>query len=374
MIFKKTLRRDFSSLAGIVFTTLFTIMVTTTLIRLLGRAAGGVVDTASVMPLIAFSAINFLPVVLVLTLFLAVLMALTRAFKDSEMVIWFASGQSLLSVLPSVVRFAMPFALLVGLLGFVIAPWANLQSSEFKQRFAQREDISQISAGQFRESANANRVFFVESMNEERNTVTNVFVTQESNKGTVVVVAKAGQIENSPNGDRFLVLEQGRRYDGTKGKPEFRLTEFERYGIRLEPKQVSLNDDSAKVKTTWELLQTPTKRHLAELHWRISLPISAMVLAILAIPMASFNPRVGRSINLVLAALFYVLYNNLLSLTQAWIAQGRISFAVGVWLVHFIAIAIGVFLFYRKMVLYTAFAWWRRSLRVRQRVHSLQGA
>jgi lipopolysaccharide export system permease protein len=137
---------------------------------------------------------------------------------------------------------------------------------------------------------------------------------------------------------------------------------------------VSLNDDSAKVKTTWELLQTPTKRHLAELHWRISLPISAMVLAILAIPMASFNPRVGRSINLVLAALFYVLYNNLLSLTQAWIAQGRLSFAIGVWLIHLIAIALGVFLFYRKMVLYTAFAWWRRSLRVRRRVHLLQGA
>jgi lipopolysaccharide export system permease protein len=374
MIFKKTLRRDFSSLAGIVFTTLFTIMVTTTLIRLLGRAAGGVVDTASVMPLIAFSAINFLPVVLVLTLFLAILMALTRAFRDSEMVIWFASGQSLLSVLPSVLRFALPFALLVGALGFVIAPWANLQSSEFKQRFAQREDISQISAGQFRESASANRVFFVESMNEEHNSVTNVFVTQESANGTVVVVAKAGQIENSANGDRFLVLEQGRRYDGVKGKPEFRLTEFERYGIRLEPKQVSLNDDSAKVKSTWELVQTPTVRHLAELHWRISLPISALILAVLAIPLASFNPRAGRSINLILAALFYVLYNNLLSLTQAWIAQGRVSFAIGVWVVHLLALALGVFLFYRKLVLYTAFAWWRRNWRIKRRANSLQSA
>jgi lipopolysaccharide export system permease protein len=372
MIFKKTLRRDFSSLAGIVFTTLFTIMVTTTLIRLLGRAAGGVVDTASVMPLIAFSAINFLPVVLVLTLFLAILMALTRAFRDSEMVIWFASGQSLLSVLPSVIRFAVPFALLVAVLALVVAPWANLQSSEYKQRFAQREDISQISAGQFRESSTANRVFFVESMNEERNTVTNVFVTQESTKGTVVVVAKAGQIENSPNGDRFLVLEQGRRYDGTKGKPEFRLTEFERYGIRLEPKQVSLNDDSAKVKSTWELLKTPTARHLAELHWRISLPISAIILALLAVPLAAFNPRVGRSINLVLAALFYVLYNNLLSLTQAWIAQGRLSFAVGVWVVHLVAVLVGLFLFYRKIVLYTAFAWWRRNLKVKQRATSMQ--
>jgi lipopolysaccharide export system permease protein len=374
MIFNKTFRRDFASLAGIVFTTLFTIMVTTTLIRLLGRAAVGSVDTASVMPLIAFSAINFLPVVLVLTLFLAILMSLTRAFRDSEMVIWFASGQSLLSVLPSVLRFAFPFALLVAALAFIVAPWANLQSSEFRQRFSQREDISQISAGQFRESASANRVFFVESMNEEHNEVKNVFVTQESDKASILVVAKAGQIENSPNGDRFLVLEQGRRYDGAKGKPDFRLTEFERYGIRLEPKPVSLNDDSAKVKTTWELMSKPTVRNLAELHWRISLPISAVILAVLAIPFAAFNPRAGRSVNLILAALFYVLYNNLLSLTQAWIAQGRLQFEIGVWVVHLIAFTVGIFLFYRKLVLYTAFAWWRRNWRVKRLANSMQSA
>jgi lipopolysaccharide export system permease protein len=149
------------------------------------------------------------------------------------------------------------------------------------------------------------------------------------------------------------------------------LTEFERYGIRLEPKQVSLNDDSAKVKSTWELLNTPTPRHLAELHWRISLPVSAIILALLAVPLAAFNPRAGRSINLVLAALLYVLYNNLLSLTQAWIAQGRLSFAVGVWVVHLVALLVGLFLFYRKIVLYTAFAWWRRNLKAKQRATSL---
>ena len=92
MIFQKSLRRDLASLAGVVFSTLFTIMVTTSLIRLLGRASGGKVDTASVLPLIAFSAINYLPVLLVLTLYVSVLAALTRAYRDSEMVIWFASG------------------------------------------------------------------------------------------------------------------------------------------------------------------------------------------------------------------------------------------------------------------------------------------
>ncbi|MEY3665623.1 MAG: Lipopolysaccharide export system permease protein lptF [Pseudomonadota bacterium] len=96
MLFRRALLRDLANLAGVVFATLFTIMFTTSLIRWLGRAASGRVDTASVLPLIAFGAINTLSVLLVLTLFVAVLMALTRSYRDSEMVIWFSSGRSLL--------------------------------------------------------------------------------------------------------------------------------------------------------------------------------------------------------------------------------------------------------------------------------------
>jgi lipopolysaccharide export system permease protein len=364
MIFKKALRRDFASLAGIVFTTLFTIMVTTTLIKLLGRAAGGVVDTSSVVPLIAFAAINFLPVVLVLTLFLAVLMSLTRAFKDSEMVIWFASGQSLAALLSPAMKFAVPFAVVVALISFFGGPWASEKSSEFRQKFEQREDISQLSAGQFRESVSANRVFFVESLDEDLSSVKNVFVTQSSGESVVVVVASSGQIENKPNGDRFLVLEKGRRYDGSSKKPEYRLTEFERYGIRLEPKPLAIADDSAKVKSMFELVRNPDARNLAELHWRISLPISAFILAFIAVPLAAFNPRVGRSINLVIAMLVYLVYNNMLSVMQAWIAQERIPFAIGVWVIHAIAIVLALFLTYRKMVLYTGFAWWLRKFKL----------
>ena len=361
MLFRKSLTRDFSNLSGVVFTTLFTIMVTTTLIRLLGRAAGGTVDTATVMPLIAFSAINFLPVVLVLTLFVAILMALTRAFRDSEMVIWFASGQSVLSLIKPVLKFALPFVALVAVIGFAVAPWANSQNNQYRQKFSQREDISQVAAGQFRESASANRVFFVETLSEDQTSVGNVFVTQKTPTGVSVIVSKSGQIEVQPGGDRFLVLEKGRRYDGEDTRPEVRFTEFERYGVRLESKAVNAVDDSTKVKSTIDLIVDPTKRNLGELHWRISLPISAVVLALLAIPLSAFNPRVGRSINLVLAALIYLSYNNLLSLMQAWIAQGKVPFSTGVWLVHAVFISLIAWLFYRRLVLYTWLAWWLRS-------------
>lgn len=365
MLFRKALRRDLLNLAGIVFSTLFVILVTTSLIRFLGRAAGGRVDTAAVLPLIAFNAIHVLPVLLVLTLYVAVLMALTRAYRDSEMVVWFASGQSLVAWIRPVMGFAAPFVLLIALISFFIAPWANRQAAEYHQRFAQREDVSQVAAGQFRESVSANRVFFVESIDEVRNRVRNVFVTQRQGDALVVVMSGGGQIEVHENGDRFLVLEDGRRYDGKVGELDFRLMEFERYGIRLESRATVLSDERSRIKPTMELLADPNPRNQAELLWRIGLPVSAVLVALLAIPLSAMNPRIGRSINLIAALLIYVLYNNLMSVTQAWVAQQRIDFAIGVWFVHAVLVLLIVFLFWRRVRLprrsVLARLAWRRS-------------
>ena len=367
MLFRKSLRRDLTNLAGIVFATLFTIMVTTTLIRLLGRASAGRVDTATVLPLIAFSSINYLPVLLVLTLYVSVLTALTRAWRDSEMVIWFASGQSLAAWVRPVLSFALPFAIAVTLIAFFVAPWASRQAGDYTQRFAQREDVSQVSAGQFRESARAERVFFVESLAADAQSVRNVFVAQrKGDQEWSVVVSSGGFIENAPEGGRYLVLEQGRRYDGSMTTSQLRLSEFERYGVRLDPRPAGGANDSVRARDTAALLADPTPRNLGELAGRIGLPISALLLALLAIPLSFVNPRVGRSVNLVIALLIYVTYTNLQSLMQAWIAQGRLPFAVGVWLVHAIlALACG-WLFWRRMS--------TRRLRLRRRAAPIAGA
>jgi lipopolysaccharide export system permease protein len=278
----------------------------------------------------------------------AVLSALTRAYRDSEMVVWFASGQSLLAWVRPVLGFALPFAILIAFVAFFLAPWANREASEYHQRFAQREDVSQVVAGRFRESVGANRVFFVESIDETQTEVRNVFVTQREKDRLIIVVSRAGRIEQHDNGDRFLVLEDGRSYDGGMGRLDFRLMEFDRYGLRIESRQVSGSDERGKVKTTMALIADPTPRNLGELLWRIGLPISAILVALLAIPLSAMNPRIGRSINLIGALLVYVLYHNLLSVMQAWVAQGRIGFGLAVWVVH------------AALALFIAWMFWRR--------------
>ncbi len=362
MIFRKSLRRDLASVAGVVFATLFTILVTTTLIRMLGRAAGGRVDTASLIPLISFAAINVLPVLLVLTVYIAVLMTVSRQYRDSEMVIWFASGRSLAHWVGPVLGFAVPVALVVGIVAFEVGPWANRQTAEYNQRFEQREDVAQIAAGQFRESTSASRVFFVESLSEDEQSVRNVFVTQQRGDHLTIVVAAGGRVQVEPNGDRFLVLEKGRRYDGDQSGPAFRIMEFERYGLRIEQAAPGVREAPSKAKTTAELFADPTPRNRGELLWRIGLPISAVALALLAIPLSSFNPRVGRSVNLIVALLVYVTYSNLQSLSQAWVAQERISFGIGVWAVHAVVVAIIAILFWRRTSLPSLRLFgWRRT-------------
>ncbi len=310
-------------------------------------------DTASVVPLIAFSAFNFLSVLLVLTLFMSVLMVLSRAYRDSEMVIWFSSGLSLMFWIRPLFRFAAPFIALITVTAFFIAPWANRQAAEYRQRFEQRDDLSQIAAGQFRESVRASRVFFVESLAENGQSVSNIFVAQRAAKSETVVVASSGKIETQGK-DRFLVLEQGRRYDsalpgGQSSDASTRMLEFERYGIRIDPQTLQQADESSKTAPTLTLIRNPTPRNLGELLWRCSLPLSACVLVLLAIPLSYVNARVGRSVNLILALLLYVLYNSLLSLSQASVNSGKLSFGWGVWAVHALFLGVAAVLLWRRL-------------------------
>ncbi len=350
MLFSKAFHRELASTAGFVFVILFTIYLTNTLIKILGRAANGRVDTASVLPNLAFTAVNVLPSILTVAIFIAVLATLSRAHRDSEMVVWFASGQSQLAWIRPVITFALPIILVIASLSFFLTPWANQQISASKKRFEQREDVSQVVAGQFRESAANNRVFFVESLAKDFTEVRNIFVLQQRTDNQTIVVAANGFIRDDGK-DRFLVLEKGRRYDQAKTSAELQLLEFETHGIRLESKAIDFSDEAAKVKTTSSLIKEPNKTNLAELHRRIGVPITALVLSLLAIPLAYVNPRVGRSANIIAAILIYFIYNQLLDYFQTLIGLGKVNVGFGIVVVHIIFIVVLILLFVKRLSL-----------------------
>ena len=355
VIFQRSLLREFSNLAVAVFAALFAITLTTQLIRYLGQAANGKLVSEAVLALLGFSALNYLPVLLSLTLFISVLMTISRSYRDSEMVIWFTAGLPLTAWVRPVVIFAAPLVFLIAILSLFLAPWANNQSEAYRRQLDNRDDVSRLTPGVFRESSNSDRVFFVESVTGDSGSVQNVFVTSMQNGRLGVMVSRRGVQETAANGDRFIVLSDGRRYEGNPGEPDYRVMEFERYAARIETHEASAGQIPARALPTQTLLAEPHQGNLAELLWRIGLPLAALNLALLAIPLAFVNPRASRSTNLVFALLTYMVYSNLISVSQAWVSQGRMSFHVGWWAVHLAMLVALLALFYHRMSLSLAF-------------------
>jgi lipopolysaccharide export system permease protein len=328
---------------------LLAIILLRLLIQLLGKAAGGEVLAEAVVGLIAFGILTYLPVLLGIAVFVAVLLALTRSYRDSEMTVWFTSGLSIAAWVKPVLQFAIPVALVCALLSLAITPWAQAQSQEYQRLLASRDDVSSVTPGVFRESRSSDRVFFVDKLSEGDREVNNVFVQSTENNRMGVMVAERGFIETAENGDRFVVLLKGRRYEGTPGTLDYRTVDFDRYALRIEPKEAQRQAPSTKSLATLDLLDEKKPEQLAELHWRISLPLAVLIMALFAVPLAFVNPRSGRSWNLVLAVLVYALYNNLLSIFQAWTAQGKVAAWVGLWPVHLAMIIVLGMLFSRQL-------------------------
>ncbi len=212
----------------------------------------------------------------------------------------------------------------------------------------QRDDVARVSNVAFKESGAADRVFFVESVAGQDGEVKNVFISSIQQGRLGVMATAKGHTEALPNGDRFLVLDKGRRYEGTAGTAEYRVMEFDSYALRIETKEARGFEDSPRTKPVWELMRDRQPTHLAELLWRLGLPLAALNLAVLAIPLSFVNPRAGRTNNLIFALLTYMIYSNLLSVSQAWVAQGKMPFEIGVWAVHVGMFALLIVLFYRR--------------------------
>ncbi|MFM2396967.1 MAG: hypothetical protein RLZZ144_217 [Pseudomonadota bacterium] len=347
-IFHRVLLREFWNTGMAVLVILAAIFIFTQLIRLLGESASGMLTEEGVWALVGFGALTYLPTLLSISLFLSVLLTLTRCYRDSEMVVWFSSGIGLTRWLRPVLSFALPTVLLIALLSLVLVPWAQTKSEELMSRLESRDDVALAAPGVFRESKQADRVFFLEQVDEISKKISNVFIESKQAGREGTIVAAEGKQEMAENGDRFLVLFNGKRYEGVPGAADYKIFSFERYAMRIEAAEARQRPENLKAFSTFALAKDLNQWHAAELIWRIGLPISALLLALLAIPLSYVNPRAGRSYNLILALVLYMTYNNLLGVVTSWVRQGKLDMVSGLWVIHcLMALLLLLFFYYR---------------------------
>jgi lipopolysaccharide export system permease protein len=325
MLFHSSIRKELARSFGATLIVLLTIVMTMMLIRTLSQAASGSVNPAEISLVMGYTMMGHLPTVLTMSLFISVVGTLSRMYLESEMVIWLVSGRGLRSLLTPILRFAWPMLIGVGVLVLVVWPWSNQQVTELKDRFERRGDLERVAPGQFQESANGLRVFFVDKESLENKEGKNVFISSSDHGKQSMTSSKTGHVETIKD-EQFLILNIGQRVEQVVGEQEIKISDFKEYGTRISKSIEESDVTPPKATSSWELLNNPTKRNLGELAWRLGLMFASFNFLIIGLAITSANHRVGRGGNLALALFTFVVYYNFINMGQSWIGSGKFQF------------------------------------------------
>ncbi len=328
---------------------LVAIVVSNQLSRVLGQAADNQYGRHVVFDLIALGAIMNLSVIVPVGLLLAVVLTLGRMYHDSEMAALQACGFGPARLLPPLFCFAAVIALGLAWLVFVQVPQADGQVQLLRQSALKEARFGQLDAGRFRSFGGGDAVFYAERV-DSQGVLHNVFVQRESAGRIEVALADTATYSKAaPDGGHLVTLFNGRRYEGVPGRSDFRVIEFREHGIPIAtPADVAAATKDPDAKPTRELLGSHSPSDIAQLQFRASTPLMALVLTLIAVPLSRLRPRQGRYARVGFAIVVYFVYLNLLSAAKVWLEKEDLQPAVGVWWVHVLALALGLYLIARE--------------------------
>jgi lipopolysaccharide export system permease protein len=228
-------------------------------------------------------------------------------------------------------------------------------------------ELDTLLPGRFQQTNGGQQIFYVESMSTNKQRMQNIFMAQMDTANNaanpaitpwIILNAESGaQMIDKKTGDRFFVATQGRRYQGVPGSKDFQLVQFGEYRIRIEKHVTDIGAQQNALSTSALWHSTKNKADTAankadaasELQWRVSAPLSVLLLALLAIPLSQVKPRHGRYAALLPAILIYIIYVNLLVLGRDWIEQRSISPALGLWWIHGLLLLAIILIWLRQM-------------------------
>jgi lipopolysaccharide export system permease protein len=327
---------------------LVAILVSNQLSRVLGQAADNQYGRGVVFDLIALGAIMNLSVIVPVGLLLAVVLTLGRMYHDSEMAALQACGFGPARLLAPLFCFAAIIALGLGWLAFVQVPRADSQVQALRNSAIKEAQFGQLDAGRFQSFSGGDAVFYAERVDQE-GVLHNVFVQRESAGRFEVALADTATYTKTSSGAMHLVtLFNGRRYEGVPGQDDFRVIEFREHGIPIAtPEDVrgSLDPDTKPTRLLWG---SSDPSDIAQLQFRASTPLMALVLTLVAVPLSKLRPRQGRYARVGFAIIVYFVYSNLLSASKIWVEKSDLPPAIGVWWVHAAALALGLYLVMRE--------------------------
>ena len=327
----------------VILLVLLLVLLASYVVKLLGKAAAGLLSPDVVMLMVGFQAIKVLGVLLPPAFFLSLLWVLGGMYRDSEIIALQSSGVGVARLYRAVLSIAVPVALLSLVLVLYILPWASNSIEDIK--FAQRDtaDISGVRPGKFNEFSRGDLVVYTQGLSADGKQLQDVFV-QDRQRGELglVVASQAYQVTDPASGDRYIILADGRRYQGQPGQADFSIAGFSEYAIRVPTAEAGERTLKLGAQSTQQLLEQA--EHLpaqAELQYRYSVPTAVLVFALLAVPLARSQPRKDVYGRVALAVLIYFVFMNLQRIAERWMEVGTTPAWMGMWWVAVLMLGIG---------------------------------
>ena len=300
--------------------------------RLLADALVGQLSGSTVIILVLLRIIIALEVLLPTTLYLSVVVALGRLYKDSEMTALFACGVSMGRVLRPVFYTALMIAVIVASLSLFIRPWAYNQYYHLKAHAEANFDLTRMNDGTFYETDNSARVIYAEKVDHQQDEAKRIFIRTERDDTLQVIYARqANQSMDRTSGKQILVFTDGYLYEFSRTGDEGRVIQFEQSAMPLIPKENLRLKYRVKSASTSSLAQSDDSEEIAEFQWRLSTPLATVLLAMLGVPLSRSSPRRGKYAKITTAAVVFAIYYNLSALTKKWVEKGVLDTIPGIW-------------------------------------------
>ncbi len=347
IIDRALMRETFQSSMAVtgVFLVLFLVI---SLVNGLAKAAVGDVPVAILFTLLGLETVKTLALMLPLSVFIGILLALGRWYRDSEMTVLAACGLGIGHFLRPVALLAGGFALVAALFSFYLEPLAAGLIHKAQSSGSGHYQVSGIIPGTFNQ-VKGGGFFYVGSVDRKTSSLNDIFVNNEQLGKQGVLVASTGHYySDRSTGDQYLVLDNGTRYEGEPGKANYRILKFGTYVVRIIPRVAPVLPTQIDAMSLHQLLHTDNTSAVSELHWRIAKPVTLFILAFIAVAFAYTNPRRGRYAGLFGAIVVYFVYANLLAVGDSMIKSGKVSAAVGLWWVHGLFVVLAIYLLMRR--------------------------
>lgn len=320
---------------------LLAVLLTNYLARIMSDAAGGELPASAILHIVGLTTLGHFGPLLPAAFFLAVVLAFGRLYRDSEMPALAAVGVGPARLYRALIMLAVPVALLVAWLALWGAPWADRQMSQVRAEAQRTLELESLRAGRFLTSKRASGMFYMEEIAPDGD-MQEVFLQTMSGEQTVVVTARRARLStDEQTGERFLVLEDGYRFEGIPGSASWRIVRFAEHGVRVGDPPIPPASVRRQGLPVELLLAAPTRENWVELQWRLSMPLMVLVLTWVAVPLSKSEPREGRYAKMVSAVLVFAVYLNLLKAAQEWVREGQLPLWLGIWWVHLLVIGFG---------------------------------